>query len=338
MKKSKKNRWAMVGLGLQAEKIAAAIKNSKNNELVAVADKNKSRAKEFAKIFGIKSFFNSYSGMLRQKDIGIDAVFIASANFEHAKQSLLALKYKKHVLCEKPMALSEKEGLMIKKEVLKNHLIFKVGFHLRYHPLIQEAKKIIKSGKLGKIVLIEMNWSAGRPGEKILPPLNKFMKWREDIKKSGGGAIMARGIHLFDLLRFITNQEIKEISAYTDNASKNRVETLSLGILKINDIFAAIATSRRIPYSRNDAVIYGSNGRIILHDAFAADGSGTMELREFNGHSVKKKLPKKINLYQKEIEGFYKNNCAATADDGLKNIIITKAFLNSARRKKSVSI
>lgn len=334
---NKKIRWAIVGLGLQAEKIAAAIQNSKNNELVAVASKDDSRAKKFARRFGIKFYFDSYSKMLKQKLVNIDTVFIVSANFEHAKQSLLALKYKKHVLCEKPMALSLKEGIRIKEVAEKNKMRFGIGFHLRFHPPLREAKKIIDSGQLGKISLIEMHWSIGQPGETKFTPLSLYRRWRENPKKSGGGALMARGVHLLDLLNFLLGQKIKNVSAFCNNKSKNQVEQLTTGIVRLDDSLAILTTGRQLPFALNHITIYGSHGRLFVPEPFNTNGTGDLKLKTKKGE-ILKKFGKKIDLYQKEIENFSdsilenKTWSGANIDDGIKTVVMSEKWFKETHK------
>src|SRR3989344_8042345 len=127
----KKIKWAIIGLGAQAEKIARAIRSSRNGILAAIADVNMKRSGEFAEKFNIKAKFNSLERLLKYPEL--NAVFIASPNYMHAAQSISALNAKKHVLCEKPMCLSLKEALSVKKAVKKNNVKFGVGFHLRFH-------------------------------------------------------------------------------------------------------------------------------------------------------------------------------------------------------------
>lgn len=346
MKEKNKNgypqkiNWAIVGLGSQAEVIAKAIKSAKNSELLAVVSKSKERAKEFAGHCGVKNYFDSLAGLFKKLP-GVNSVFIASATNEHASQAVLSLKFKKNVLCEKPMAPSPKEARIIELAVKKSRVKFGVDFHLRNHPLIREAKTIITSGKLGKILLADMNWSIGRIGETRLPPLNQYKKWREDIRKSGGGAITARGVHLFDLLRFLTQKEVEEVKAFTDNGAGGGADTLAIGLLRLGDTFAKITTGRKLPNSLNDIVIYGSQARLILKGVLTPGAASSLEI--FSDRQDRLEKQPALNLYQKEIEDFNslilgKRGVTATVQDGIKNVLITDAFLKSAKTGQSIRI
>ena len=325
----KKIKWAIVGLGSQAERIAEAIHVSRNSVLTAAADISAKRVKEFAGNFNVGESFNTFDKLLTNS--GANAVFIASPNYLHAAQSISALNAKKHVLCEKPMCLSLKEALSVKKAVKKNNVKFGVGFHLRFHPVLREVKKIIQSGKTGEVVFAEMHWSIGDAGETKMTALPGHKLWRENMSQSGGGSLMARGVHLFDLLRFILGRDIDDACSLSDRRSKNSVDQLTAGVMRAGDIFATIATSRKIPFSLNRIIIYGSRGRLLAPESFNTDGTGILEVNIMGKKSVKK-FTKKTNLYKEEIENFsdaiLKNKkwFGADINDGLKSVRATEAW------------
>ena len=341
-KKITKNKikWGIVGLGRQAEKMALAIRSSNNGLLVSVASKNEERASLFAKQFSVPRYESDYSKLLNDPEI--DVIFVASSNAEHYEHALKALKAGKHVLCEKPMAVTVQEGRKMIEIASKHNLKLGVGYHLRHHPIHQKARDMIAKGDLGKLILTQINWSVGTHGETETKPYEGYMKWRDDMKKSGGGALTARGTHIFDLIYFLTGKETKEIMAYTDIEKKRPVDTLAVGMLKMEGgLVAVVSTSRRIPYSLNEVIIYGSHGRLTLHDTLTTDSSGELEFKS-GDKIIRAHYPKK-NVYQKEIEDFgdeikHKKNNSATGTDGLRAITITKAFIDSSRTKKAISI
>ena len=207
-----KIKWGIVGLGLQAEKIALAIRSSGNGLLVSVASKDEERMKSFAKKFSVSRYYGHHDDIFCDPEI--DAIFVSSPNHEHHNDTLKALQGGKHVLCEKPMASTVREGRKMIEVARSHNLKLGIGYHLRHHPIHQKAKQIIAKGKLGKLVLVEVNWSVGIPEETKTRPYKGYMQWRDDMKKSGGGALTARGTHIFDLIYFLTGKEIKEVMAY----------------------------------------------------------------------------------------------------------------------------
>jgi 1,5-anhydro-D-fructose reductase (1,5-anhydro-D-mannitol-forming) len=333
-----KIRWAIVGLGAQGERIARAISASNNGEIRAVYSKNQARAKEFAGALGIKSYFSSYKKMLEKPDI--DAVAVASPNFRHAKETILALCAKKHVFCEKPMALRVSDGLAMIRAARKHKKLLAIGYYLRHLAMVKKAKEMIRAGKIGKIILIEAHWSVDVIKSGKASPYRNFMSWRDDPEKSGGGAVMARGVHMFDLIRFLTGREIDEVQAFTDQDAKHPVDTLATGLLKLGDTIAMVTTSRRIPLAENTVVIYGSLGRMILREIFNSNAPSELEL--YTNHKTIKTFPAK-NAFQQEIEDFGnlvfgKSSHGANGMDGLKSVAVTEAFLKSAQLGRRVRL
>src|SRR3989338_4059462 len=107
--KNKKIGWAIVGLGLQGNRIAQAINNSQNGKLIAAMSSDKYRAEKFAKKYGAAYRSVDLGKILEHTEI--DAVFISSPTYKHKTHALTALKAQKHVLCEKPMALHYRDEI-----------------------------------------------------------------------------------------------------------------------------------------------------------------------------------------------------------------------------------
>ncbi|MFA6519705.1 MAG: Gfo/Idh/MocA family oxidoreductase [Candidatus Paceibacterota bacterium] len=301
----KKLRFAVMGLGLQGNRLIQAIAGSHSAVLSATASE---REKE--------SFVQAL------KDKNIDAVVIATPNNQHAKQVVAAARAGKHVLCEKPLVLSMREARAIKQVVKKNRVHCFVNYHLRMHPEVQKAKGLIAKKKLGDLTYIEMQWSIGGLAQKNLPTLPSHMRWRENPVQAGGGALMARGVHLFDLLRFLTGQEAREVSAWSD-ATRTTVDRTAIGIfLLTTGIPAVITTSKSIPDADNRIVLCGTKGKLVLCDLFTADPHTmyTSVFDSFAGALRGKKTP------------------LATLEDGIAVLAMTSAFLASAKHKRAERI
>lgn len=334
-----KIRWALIGLGRHAEKIGRAIHASRNGILAAVCSKNRERAEYFSKIYKTRAY-TSYAKLLQ--DPAIDAVFIASPNHQHKEHVIRAARAKKHILCEKPLALNYQDAYLMTKAAAQNGVKFSVGFHLRHHPVHQEARKIIHSGRIGKPVFIKIDWSVGERGAQPPPRYHGHMSWRNDPKKSGGGALMARGVHMFDILRFLTGKDAKEIIALREPNHKKEVDALALAFIRFGSFTASLSTSRIIPDSINEIVVYGNRGRLRLPEPFSTDSTGRLEITTGKGKSVKT-YKKKYDVYQKEIEDFGelmrgKKKISAGARDGLASVALTDAFSESVRKSKMVPI
>jgi predicted dehydrogenase len=147
-------------------------------------------------------FFNNYNDLL---DSDIDAVFVATPNKFSPEIVIAALNHNKHVFCEKPPGRNVEDiKNIISAENKHGGLILKFGLNHRYHCSVMEAKKIIDSGKYGKIL-----WVRGIYGKS--GGINFEKEWRSHREIAGGGILLDQGIHMLDLFRFFLGdfQEIK---------------------------------------------------------------------------------------------------------------------------------
>jgi 1,5-anhydro-D-fructose reductase (1,5-anhydro-D-mannitol-forming) len=318
--------FGIVGLGAHGHRIARALTASSTARLLAIASTDGARAASFAREYGAPLAFDSYDKLL--KEPRLDAVFIASQNDRHAAEIIAAARAGKSILCEKPLALSKDEGRRITAAVEKSGVALGVGFHFRHHPLFEKARLLIAARAIGEIRALEMHWSHDYSG---LPPLSAHMAWREDIRRSGGGVLMARGIHLLDLARFLTGEEISEVYART--SPPTGIDVTMTAIARVRNALATITASRGFSGADRVAII-GNQGRMELLDAFTVDGTGTLTL----AGTTRKRIvfSKKHDVYAREIEAFSArllgaSSMGAALHDGLALIAIADAVKTSAR-------
>jgi len=294
----KKLRVAVVGMGLQGQRLIKAIDASRYATLAAVASEREP---------------GSFEAVLKDKTI--DAVIIATPNDKHAKQAIAAAKAGKHILCEKPLALSAQEGRRILSATKKHNVKCFVNYHLRAHPEVLHAKKLIAQKKLGHIAAIEMLWAIGNYGEKKLPPLPAHMRWRESVA-AGGGTTATRGVHLFDLLRFITGHNVV-VTGGSSDATKSSVDQTAITLLRADDAPAVITTSKLMPGANNRVVIYGSKETLTLRELFAT-----------SPHDMYVSV---IDHLAEAVRG--KKTPLATIEDGIAVDALAEAFAKSVRSR-----
>lgn len=156
-------------------------------------------------------FYNSYDELL---DADLDAVFICAFNTVLAEYTAKALNKGIHVFCEKPPAMKV-EDLGPVFEALKNsNKVLKYGFNHRYHYSVMEAKKIIDSGKMGKLL-----WMRGVYGKAGSIDYDK--NWRNYKQYSGGGILIDQGIHMLDLMRYLSDEKFNKVNSYITTAYWN---------------------------------------------------------------------------------------------------------------------
>lgn len=151
---------------------------------------------------------NSYDELLEQE---IDAVFICAFNDVAASYTIKALQKGLHVFCEKPPAHTTQELLEVIEAEKKSNKILKYGFNHRLHYSIIEAKKLIDSGIMGKLL-----WIRGIYGKAGSIDYNN--NWRNYKKYSGGGILLDQGIHMLDLMCYFTNSSFDILNAKLTNS------------------------------------------------------------------------------------------------------------------------
>lgn len=200
----KKLTLAIVGCGSIAPAHAHAIQESPFATLKIVYAPREKTAQALAEKMGCTYTLN-YDTIL--KDKSIDAVIITSPHFLHAAQAIAAMRAKKHVYLEKPIALSTTDVKKLCSTAQRNGVHIMPGHSYRYHAGAQAIKKTIDAGTLGHIYEIRMQFVAD------IYKLVVMNKWREDPQKSGGGALLELGIHEIDMLRFWLGKEPTRVYA-----------------------------------------------------------------------------------------------------------------------------
>ncbi len=192
-------RLGLIGGGLIAAKHIEASNKISNGSLSAFCDVNPER-RALADQLGVP-FYTDYREMITREEL--EGVIDGTPNQFHAEVGMACAERGIHVLTEKPIAATLKEGKQLVKAVEESGVNLLVGHHRRYFPAIRRAREIVRSKDLGRLVGISMLWA-------LLKPDSYFnAKWRSE---KGGGPILINIIHEVDNLRFICG-DVAEINA-----------------------------------------------------------------------------------------------------------------------------
>ncbi len=188
----KKIRVALIGAGFISDYHARGLSTLPDVEIVAVVGMPLKAAEEFAKKYNIKEVTTDALSLATREDI--DAVLISTPNKFHAPYAIEFMNNGKDIFVEKPMAMNPAEGQAVMEAAQKNNKIVLVGHMWRFDEEVRFIKKVVDSGKLGKIVKtkgygIHENW--GPSG------------WFTQKEIAGGGALADMGVHAIDTVRFI---------------------------------------------------------------------------------------------------------------------------------------
>lgn len=185
-------RVGIVGAGLQAKRRAPVFAKTPDAKLVVIAADHLSNAQALAHQFQCEAA-QGWDWVGKRKDL--DAILVCTPPHLHEKISLLAMKTGKHVLCEKPLAMTVEECDTMIRTAEATKKVLKCGFNHRHHPAILEAKRLVDEGKIGKLLFIRARYGiTGEPGREN--------EWRANPAYAAGGHLMEQGIHAVDLSRW----------------------------------------------------------------------------------------------------------------------------------------
>ena len=337
-------RWGIIGLGDIAENnFVPALAKAADAQLVSVFSRSADKGRAFIAKHNVPRAYDSLDKILA--DPQLDAVYIASPNALHADHAVAVARAGKHVLCDKPMALSVADGERMIRAAEEHRVKLGVAYRQRYHTAHEEARRRVQSGVLGEIQLIKaQNFVGG-----ARPYWPKMPGWRNDLALAGSGSIVAQAVHSVDLLRYLTDSEIVEVRCITDEYAPSRVvEECTVSIFKFaSGALGHVASGAIVPRSDNDAVLYGSMGKISCLGTLGRNepgrvqqvvvASGALEVRlPFPDDTMITRTTRLIEAFNRSI--MHNEPTQMSAQNGMQMIRIADAMLQSSRHGRAVKL
>jgi len=333
---SRKIKWGIISTAKIAETdIIPAIKKSNNSELVAIASRNKDKARKFAKKNKVNKFYSSYKKLY--EDETIDVIYNPLPNHLHVNSTINAINNNKHVLLEKPITLKSKDVNFIKKAANKKNKIVKEAFMVRHHSQWQWVKKYVDSKKIGKINGITTLFSY-----KNLDPKNI-----RNIKKFGGGGLWDIGCYAIVISRYLMGKEPKRVVAEANFDKNFKTDNLATAILDFGGAYSNFIVSTCSTVSQQ-VLILGSKKTICIENPFNAKSEKDTTIVIYNGNSIYRKensvkVFPKVDQYERQVTNFSNHILKNTPidfdlNDAQKNIKVIESIFSSIRTKKWVRI
>ncbi len=293
-------RFGIIGFGSFAERaIAPAIRETPGVELQAIQKRSLDAARNKAREHGIPLFFSTAEELAAHPDV--DAVFIVSANASHCAETSAAARAGKHVLVEKPMAMTVPEAEQMIDVCARNKVRLMVGHMIRFSPLVLRMREVIRSGILGKLVFVRADFVYdGRLSHRV---------WLRDRGIAGGGPVFDVGVHCLDTLRFILDDEVRSVHAVLDPlpTQSQTEETALLGLQFSRGTTGSILCSYAAPVRRKEIEILGMEGRMTAEDFTVGGISAQLRIDTSKDSAPARVLEETFqipNLYVKEISHF----------------------------------
>ena len=229
----KEYRWATLGCGVIAHQLAQAME-SKDRKLYSVANRTYEKAVAFAEQYGIEKVYKCMDDVF--EDENVDVIYISTPHNTHINFLRKALKAGKHVFCEKSITLNSEEldeAIGLAKE---NHVILAEAMTIYHMPVYKELKRIIESGKLGELKLIQMNFGSYKEYDME----NRFFN-----RNLAGGAMLDIGVYALSFVRWFMSSKPDQIlsqvkfapTGVDEQASillKNKEEEMATVILSLH--------------------------------------------------------------------------------------------------------
>lgn len=196
-------RLGLVGCGRAAETLhLPALARVASARVVAAADVDASRLELVARRFGVARRYEDFRALLA--DAEVEAVAVCVPPLLHAEVALAALDAGKHLFVEKPLALTLEDCDRMIERARAAGVRSAAGFNLRHHRLVREAKERVRRGELGELKMLRSVFTNGAGGGGA--------SWRAR-REEGGGVLFDLGVHHFDLVNFLLEDEVEEVFA-----------------------------------------------------------------------------------------------------------------------------
>jgi predicted dehydrogenase len=251
-------RWGVLGAAnIAIEKVIPAMMRSARSRVVAIASRDEAKATGAAKRLGIPRAYGSYEALLADSDI--EAIYNPLPNHLHVPWSIRAAEAGKHVLCEKPIALSAAEAMELHAAGDRAGVLIGEAFMVRTHPQWLETRRLVESGRVGELKLVSGHFSYYRRDPQDIRSRLEF----------GGGALMDIGCYPVTLSRWLFAAEPSEVIAQIERDPDFGVDRLASALMRFPNGQATFACSGQlVPFQRME--IFGTRGRIDVEIPFNA--------------------------------------------------------------------
>jgi xylose dehydrogenase (NAD/NADP) len=322
----KKLNWGLLSTARINRSLIPPLQVSKRNHLLAVGSRSQASADAYAKEKKIERAYGSYEALLADPDI--DVIYNSLPNHLHAEWTIKTVEEGKHVLCEKPLALSVDDVDAIKAAAHKHGRVVAEAFMYRHHPQTLKVQEIVRSGSIGAVKLIRGSFSfiLSHEGDVRLNP-----DW-------GGGSIWDVGCYPISYARSALGEEPLEVSGWQVTGDSGIDATFAGQMRFRDDVIAQFDSSFVVPF-RAYMEIVGGDGILSIPHPFKPGINEKIYLtRDEQSETI---TIKGQELYIGEVEDMADaillgKNSLVSLDDSRANVAVIKALLESARSGKSV--
>jgi predicted dehydrogenase len=328
----RKLRWGVLSTAkIAVEKVVPAMQQGRHTEVTALASRDLARARSAAERLGVAKAYGSYGELL--DDPEIDAVYNPLPNHLHVPWSLRALAAGKHVLCEKPIALTAAEAQTLLDAAGQHpHLKVMEAFMYRHHPQWQRIVELVDGGAIGEL----------RTLHSVFSYYNADPANIRNVAEIGGGGLMDIGCYNLSVSRCVFAAEPERVCGALEYDATFGTDRLASGILEFGRGTATFTCSTQlVPFQRVD--IFGTEGRIEVEVPFSPQPHQPSRIWHQHDGRTDELLIEPYNQYTLQGDRFSRAVLEGTEvptplEDAVANMRVLEAVVASARSERWVRV
>ena len=329
-------RWGLIGASnIARQYVARAIRAQPGSEVVAVHSADADRGRAYASELGIAATHASLDDLLN--DPSIDAVYVSTTNELHKAQALAAAAAGKHVLCEKPLALTVADARDMVAACEAAGVVLATNHHLRNAATHRAIRREIAAGSIGKPLFARVFHAVH------LPP--SLQGWRINRPEAGGGVILDITVHDADTLRFVLDDEPAEATAMTVSQGMGEAGLADgvMGVVRFRGgLLAQFHDAFTVRHSGTGFEVHGTEGSLIGRDVMTQEPVGKVVLRRGEAEEPVA-LDDVEDLYVRSLRNMTAAIAgtgapSATGEDGVRSLATALAVAESAETGRTVRI
>ncbi len=329
-------RWGLIGASdIAATRMVPAFNSLEGTSVDAVVSSNPERAREYAARNAIPRAYAALDELLADPEI--DAVYISTTNEHHRDQAIAAATAGKHILSEKPLALTLEDALAMERACIEHGVVFGTNHHLRNAATHRTIRRLVSEGQIGQPLAARVFHAV------YLPP--RLQGWRLTNPHSGGGVVLDITVHDVDTLRFDLDDDPIEVTAMIANhgMAGPGLPDSAMTIMRFSgDVLAQTHDAFTIGNARTGFEVHGSEGSIRCTEAMTQEPDGDVFLIR-SGKEAQVDIGERENLYVRSIRRFNEairgeGEPAATGRDGIWSLATALAAIESASTGKTIPV
>jgi len=327
-------RYGIAGFGLHAVKrLMPGFAHAKLSTVSALSRRSPEKARSAAEQYSIPHAFLSTEELCKCPDV--DAVFVTSPDSFHLRDVLTAVAHKKHVLCEKPMAMNAEEATQMVNAARNAGVLLGVAHCFRFEASLHRIRERISAGEIGKVVFARIEFS--------YPGWQHQRTWLTDASMAAGGPVADVGVHCIDALRFLLEDDPLTVQAiaHYDEASGEVEAAAIVNLSFVRGTLGTVLVSTRAEY-RTPLEIVGTDGSLRADDALNVEYPIHLKLLRA-GQVVDTEELRNEEVYAKQVDAFSaaierQSPFPVPGEEGARNQAILDAAYRSIRGGRTGSI